>query len=83
MSQGWENGTFSAFRCPLCGSTQYVEVRVRKPSGHWYVTEFYKCFHCSVMFKDPVLFTQCQVDMRNAERTMGGAHTTGVRQKKS
>ena len=75
MSEGWKNGRWAAFKCPLCGSGQYVEVRVQKPNGHWYKTEFLQCAHCSVMFRDPVMFTQCRYDTSNIERTPGGAHT--------
>lgn len=46
-----------AFRCQVCGCTQYVQVRVRRPSGDWYVTAFYECFACSVMFLDPEKFS--------------------------
>ena len=74
MSQGWKNGQFELFRCPLCGSRQYVPVTVQKPNGHWYQTEFFQCVWCSVMFRDPVSFTRCEVDDRNSERTPGGAH---------
>jgi transcription elongation factor Elf1 len=70
----WKNGFWSRFSCPLCGSRKYVRVRVQKQSGHWYVTEFYECFACSVMFRDPVLFTRCRVDTLNDERTPGRAH---------
>lgn len=44
MSDGWNNGRWELFRCPLCGSAKYVEVRVQRPSGQWYVTPFYQCF---------------------------------------
>ena len=59
MSEGWKNGYWELFKCPLCGSTKYVEVRVQRPNGMWYTTAFYQCFHCTVMFRDPVLFTKC------------------------
>lgn len=54
----WDhNGYYAEFKCPLCKGTKYVRVSVKKPNGHWYVTELYKCFSCSVMFTDPLLFT--------------------------
>ena len=65
MSQGWKNGYWALFECPLCGSKKYVEVRVQRPSGYWYTTPFYQCFTCSVMFRDPVLFTRCKIDTAN------------------
>jgi hypothetical protein len=55
---GWKNGRWELFRCPLCASEHYVEVRVQKPSGVWYTTAFYECLGCSVMFRDPVLFAR-------------------------
>lgn len=67
MSQGWRNGYWETFTCPLCTSKKYVEVRVQRPSGHWYTTPFYECFSCSVMFRDPVLFTKCKADTANDE----------------
>ena len=57
--EGWENGRWTRFKCPLCGSTSYVQVRVQKPNGDWYLTEFFQCFDCSVMFKAPQLFSRC------------------------
>jgi hypothetical protein len=77
MTEGWNNGKWALFKCPLCGSNGYVEVRVQKPNGHWYITEFYQCCHCSVMFRDPVLFTQCRVDKANVNRGPQGAYTGG------
>jgi ribosomal protein S27E len=74
-TSSWKNGYWALFKCPLCGSTNYVKVRVRKPNGHWYATEFYECVHCTVMFRDPASFTKCQVDSSNTDRTPVGAHT--------
>lgn len=70
----WRNGIYENFRCPLCGSGKYVQVQVRRRDGSWYRTEFYQCFHCTVMFLDPVLFTQQDSSSPNAHRTPGGAH---------
>ena len=75
MDDAWKDGRFTRFECPLCGSGGYVPVRVQKPNGHWYLTAFFQCFGCSVMFRDPVLFTLCYVDTRNDDRTPGGAHS--------
>lgn len=44
------------FRCPICHAERYVPLRVRRPDGSWYRTEFWECFGCSVMFADPVKF---------------------------
>ena len=53
----WGNDYYAAFECPLCGSNGYVRVRVKKPDGSWYTTEFYKCAGCTAMFTDPADFT--------------------------
>jgi hypothetical protein len=79
MSEGWKNGRYTAFRCPLCASRKYVPVVVQKSNGHWYTTDFFQCFHCTVMFRDPISFTFCRVDTRNDERTPGGAHSMPMR----
>ena len=65
MPNGWKDGYWELFKCPLCDGRKYVEVRVQKPNGHWYRTEFFQCFTCSVMFRDPVLFSKCMVDTAN------------------
>jgi hypothetical protein len=46
----------AAFRCPICACDTYVAVQVRRPSGNWYRTPFYRCFRCTVMFEDPAMF---------------------------
>ena len=57
MSEGWKDGVWERFKGAVCWHPHYVPVRVRKPSGHWYRTEFYQCARCSVMFRDPVKFS--------------------------
>jgi DNA-directed RNA polymerase subunit RPC12/RpoP len=54
----WWSDVYLDFKCPLCGSNGYVRVRVKKPDGSWYTTEFYKCASCTAMFTDPVEFTK-------------------------
>jgi hypothetical protein len=71
MSEGWKNGYWEAFKCPLCRSTKYVEMRVQRPGGKWYTTPFYKCFHCSVMFHDPQLFSRCSSKEMSDEAIRG------------
>ena len=56
----WEEDIYGKFICPLCKSDRYVRVKVQKPNGHWYTTEFYKCFGCSVMFADARDFSNCK-----------------------
>jgi transcription elongation factor Elf1 len=57
MDDAWRRGIYTRFKCPLCGSRKYVQVRVQKPNGNWYVTEFYQCF-----------FLFCAQSMINAYR---------------
>jgi hypothetical protein len=45
-------------RCPICLTTEYVVVVVRKPTGGHYTTEFYQCSGCTVMFRDPYEFVR-------------------------
>lgn len=77
MSHGWKDGYWELFRCPLCGSDKYVEVRVQRPSGHWYTTAFYQCFGCSVMFRDPVLFARCKADTANDDLRPHNVYAVG------
>jgi hypothetical protein len=75
MSEGLKNGYWEHFKCPLCSSTKYVEVRVRKKNGHWYQTEFFQCFHCTVMFHDPQAFSRSSSEQMSAEALRGyGPH---------
>lgn len=48
-----------SFRCPLCGSTAYDHVFVRRGDNS-IQTQAYQCGGCSVMFKDPKKFTEQQ-----------------------
>lgn len=45
------------FRCPICRSRYFSPVRVRRPDGSMYQTDFYECTGCTVMFRDCVRFT--------------------------
>jgi uncharacterized Zn finger protein len=45
------------FDCPLCGSNLCLHVVVRRPSGDYYETSFFKCAGCSVVFLDPESFS--------------------------
>jgi hypothetical protein len=44
------------FRCPLCRTEYYTRVRVKRANGTIYVTEFFACLGCTVMFRDPGRF---------------------------
>lgn len=48
----------NTFRCPLCGSTAYDYVFVKRSDGSILRTQTCQCGGCSVMFKDPVKFTE-------------------------
>jgi hypothetical protein len=48
------------FRCPLCSSTVYLTVIVRRPSGASYATEFFECAGCSLMFRDADRIARCE-----------------------
>ena len=52
----------NSFRCPLCGSTAYDHVFVRRRDNSLLQTQTYQCGGCSVMFKDPNKFTEQQVE---------------------
>jgi hypothetical protein len=45
-----------AFRCQLCGSGFFRPVVVPRADGSHYLTSFYECAGCSVMFIDPRAF---------------------------
>jgi predicted RNA-binding Zn-ribbon protein involved in translation (DUF1610 family) len=67
----WSGNRYTQFKCPLCGSDGYTRVRVKKADGSWYITEFYHCFGCSVMFTDPVQFTQQKRVIKDVPPTVG------------
>ena len=46
------------FRCPLCNSTAYDFIYVRRADGSIFQTEAFQCGGCSVVFKDPKKFTE-------------------------
>ena len=48
----------NTFKCPLCGSTAYDHVFVKRRDGSILQTQAYHCGGCSVMFKDPDKFTE-------------------------
>ncbi|HEY6641069.1 hypothetical protein [Povalibacter sp.] len=45
------------FRCPLCKSVSCQRVTVPRANGTTYVTAFYACTICTVMFLDPLALT--------------------------
>jgi hypothetical protein len=45
------------FRCPLCRSVKYERIVVKGRAGSSYVTDFFRCCTCTVMFMNPLAFT--------------------------
>ena len=54
-------GKKEKFSCPVCGGTEYGESTesngILGPGGSTWMT-YHFCLGCTVMFKDPVLFTK-------------------------
>ena len=48
------------FCCPLCRSTVYERVVVRRTGGAMLAPPFYECAGCSVMFRDPERMSRCE-----------------------
>src|SRR5271165_3507745 len=46
------------FRCPLCRSTAYQGVTVRRRDGSLYVSALQQCAGCSVVFTDAERFSR-------------------------
>jgi hypothetical protein len=59
------------FRCPLCQYDAYCRVIVLRADGSRYVTQFYRCGGCSVMFLNPHTFT----DGKDAQRSRPRANS--------
>lgn len=54
------------FRCPICRCRQYEQHVVETPKGQK-ATGFHVCCGCSVVFRDPELFTRFDPVGRAAE----------------
>jgi len=46
------------FRCPLCRGVTCERVIVKRPNGASYVTAFFSCTVCTLMFRDPRALTR-------------------------
>jgi hypothetical protein len=46
------------FRCPLCRGVSCERVIVKRPNGTAYVTAFFSCTVCTLMFRDPRALTR-------------------------
>lgn len=56
--------TLAGWRCPLCNHTGYMQVAVARPNGGSYMTEFYECSGCTVMFRHPGRFARLGAPVR-------------------
>jgi hypothetical protein len=45
------------FRCPICSFDAYCRIIVIRPDHSRYVTSFYRCGGCQVMFYNPQTFS--------------------------
>src|SRR5712692_2622807 len=52
------------WQCPLCKATTYKKIKVRKPNDQEYLTEFFECAGCTVMFRHPGRFTRLGMPIR-------------------
>ena len=57
------------FQCPICGSPSYQRVVIERRKGKRYETQFFECLGCSVMFREPELFTLSPALREEIERT--------------
>ncbi len=48
------------FTCPLCGSTAYEHVLIRRTGGSILQTTSFQCSGCTVLFRDPERFTRLE-----------------------
>lgn len=69
----------SGWRCPLCSATTYCQIEIPRQSGKPYVTEFFQCCGCTVMFRHPARFTRLGLPVRRwaadvEPRSLGEVH---------
>ncbi len=69
--------TAFGFRCPLCGSSAYDHIFLKRPDGSIRQLQAFQCAGCSVVFKDPVKFTQRQA-VEGLERLNGPPRPKGA-----
>ena len=48
----------AGWRCPLCNGTTYSQIEISRQGGRKYVTDFYECSGCTVMFRHPGRFAR-------------------------
>jgi len=52
------------WRCPVCNSTAYRQTLVARPNGTTYLTEFFECAGCTLMFRHPGRFARLGLPIR-------------------
>jgi hypothetical protein len=52
------------WRCPVCNATAYRQTLVGRPNGTAYLTEFFECAGCTLMFRHPGRFTRLGLPIR-------------------
>lgn len=52
------------WRCPVCNATAYRQTMVARPDGRSYLTEFFECAGCTLMFRHPGRFTRLGMPIR-------------------
>jgi len=52
------------WRCPVSNSTAYRQILVSRPNGQAYLTEFFECTGCTLMFRHPGRFTRLGMPIR-------------------
>ena len=72
------------FQCRVCGFERYHQVTVSRQNGAQYVTSFYACSRCSVMFLNPHQFNSFSdeapsVEMPKVVRLRGKASSRFLR----
>ena len=79
--------TFSStlgWRCPLCNATAYRQTLVGRPGhpdGRPYLTEFFECTGCTVMFRHPNRFARLGIPTGGIDlepRTLRDVHGLAV-----
>jgi hypothetical protein len=55
------------FQCRVCGFERYHQITVSRKNGAQYVTSFYACSRCSVMFLNPHQFNSFSDESPNVE----------------
>ncbi|MEA3195664.1 MAG: hypothetical protein QOD26_3997 [Betaproteobacteria bacterium] len=62
-----ESDSFSlvhGWRCPLCNSTAYSRIRVQRANNQEYLTEFFECAGCTVIFRHPGRYARLGMPIR-------------------